>query len=152
MKPGFLKRLGELVDLKAIAKSGIKVVFDPFWGAGRGYSCHVLREAGVQGRDGARLSRRAVWGPRARARRPSADKAKEKMREIGAQIGIATDGDADRFGIVDQDGTFIQPNYIIALLFEYLVETRGWKNGVAKSVATTNLVNARGRAPQGSAV
>ncbi len=43
---------------------------------------------------------------------------------------------------MDADGTFIQPNYIIALLFDYLVETRGWRNGVAKSVATTNLVNA----------
>ena len=64
------------------------------------------------------------------------------MKEIGAAIGIATDGDADRFGIVDDDGTFIQPNYIIALLFDYLVETRGWRNGVAKSVATTNLINA----------
>src|ERR1700743_1549471 len=64
------------------------------------------------------------------------------MKESGAKIGIATDGDADRFGIVDEDGTFIQPNYIVALLFDYLVETRGWKNGVAKSVATTNLVNA----------
>ena len=68
--------------------------------------------------------------------------AKTKMREIGAALGIATDGDADRFGIVDGDGTFLQPNYIIALLFDYLVETRGWRNGVAKSVATTNLVNA----------
>ena len=57
-------------------------------------------------------------------------------------IGIATDGDADRFGIVDADGTFLQPNYVIALLFDYLVESRGWKNGVAKSVATTNLINA----------
>jgi phosphomannomutase len=64
------------------------------------------------------------------------------MRETNAHIGIATDGDADRFGIVDQDGTFFQPNYIIALLFDYLVETRGWKNGVGKSVATTNLINA----------
>src|ERR1700743_3262923 len=64
------------------------------------------------------------------------------MKESGAKIGIATDGDADRFGIVDGDGTFIQPNYVIALLFDYLVETRGWKNGVAKSVATTNLINA----------
>jgi phosphomannomutase len=64
------------------------------------------------------------------------------MRETGAAVGIATDGDADRFGIVDEDGTFVQPNYIIALLFDYLVETRGWKNGVGKSVATTNLINA----------
>jgi phosphomannomutase len=64
------------------------------------------------------------------------------MKEIGAALAIATDGDADRFGIVDADGAFIQPNYIIALLFDYLVETRGWRNGVAKSVATTNLINA----------
>src|SRR5207244_4884707 len=64
------------------------------------------------------------------------------MKATGARIGIATDGDADRFGIVDEDGTFIQPNYVIALLFDYLVETRGWKNGVGKSVATTNMINA----------
>jgi phosphomannomutase len=67
---------------------------------------------------------------------------RQKMKETGARIGIATDGDADRFGIVDEYGTFIQPNYIIAVLFDYLVETRGWKNGVAKSVSTTNMINA----------
>jgi phosphomannomutase len=64
------------------------------------------------------------------------------MRATDSHLVIATDGDADRFGIVDRDGTFIQPNYVIALLFDYLVESRGWRNGVAKSVATTNLVNA----------
>ncbi len=142
VKPAFLQRLAELVDLKTIAKSGIKVVFDPFWGAGRGYSCHVLREAGVPV-ETVHDYRDVLFGGHA----PEPDdhllgKCKEKMKEIGAQIGIATDGDADRFGIVDEDGTFIQPNYIVALLFEYLVETRGWKNGVAKSVATTNLINA----------
>src|SRR5579884_3068961 len=44
VKEPFLNRLAELVDLKAIAKSGIKVVYDPFWGAGRGYSCHILKQ------------------------------------------------------------------------------------------------------------
>jgi phosphoglucomutase len=57
-------------------------------------------------------------------------------------IGIAIDGDADLFGIVDADGTFLQPNYIIALLLDCLVETRGWKRRVAKLLATTNLINA----------
>jgi phosphomannomutase len=70
------------------------------------------------------------------------DEARGRMKAIGARIGIATDGDADRFGILDADGTFVQPNYVIALLFDYLVESRGWTNGVAKSVSTTNLVNA----------
>ena len=142
VKPDFLKRLAELVDLKAIAKSGIKVVYDPFWGAGRGYSTDLLREAGVRV-ETVHDTRDVLFGGHA----PEPDDhlltdARRKMKEIGAQIGIATDVDADRFGIVDGDGTFIQPNYIIALLFDYLVETRGWKNGVAKSVATTNLINA----------
>src|ERR1039457_4312400 len=142
VKPAFLKRLGELVNLKAIAKLGIKVVYDPFWGAGRGYSSDILREAGVAV-ETVHDYRDVLFG--GHAPEPSGEllgDARAKMREMGADLGIATDGDADRFGIVDADGTFIQPNYIIALLFDYLVETRGWKNGVAKSVATTNLINA----------
>ena len=142
VKPGFLKRLTELVDLKAIAKSGIKVVYDPFWGAGRGYSSDILRDAGVAV-ETVHDFRDVLFGGHA----PEPDDhllgdCKAKMKATGAAIGIATDGDADRFGIVDGDGTFIQPNYVIALLFDYLVETRGWRNGVAKSVATTNLINA----------
>jgi phosphoglucomutase len=142
VKPAFLKRLSELVDLKAIAKSGIKVVCDPFWGAGRGYCSDLLRDAGVPV-ETVHDYRDVLFGGHA----PEPDDhlladAKKKMREMSAALVVATDGDADRFGVVDSDGTFIQPNYIIALLFDYLVETRGWKNGVAKSVATTNLINA----------
>ena len=142
VKPTFLTRLAELVDLKAIAKSGIKVVYDPFWGAGRGYPSDLLRDAGVPV-ETVHDFRDVLFGGHA----PEPDDhllgdAKRKMKETGAALCIATDGDADRFGIVDADGTFIQPNYIIALLFDYLVETRGWRNGVAKSVATTNLINA----------
>ena len=142
VKPAFLKRLAELVDLKAIAKSGIKVVYDPFWGAGRGYLSDLLRQAGVAV-ETVHDYRDVLFG--GHAPEPSDEllgDAKAKMREIGADLGVATDGDADRFGVVDRDGTFIQPNYVIALLFDYLVETRGWRNGVAKSVATTNLINA----------
>jgi phosphomannomutase len=142
VKPAFLKRLAELVDLKAIAKSGIKVVYDPFWGAGRGYSSEILREAGV-GVETVHDFRDVLFG--GHAPEPSDEllgDARAKMKKTGAALGIATDGDADRFGIIDADGAFIQPNYIIALLFDYLVETRGWRNGVAKSVATTNLINA----------
>jgi phosphoglucomutase len=142
VKPAFLKRLAELVDLKAIAKSGIKIVYDPFWGAGRGYPSDLLRDAGVAV-ETVHDFRDVLFGGHA----PEPDDyllgdAKARMKAIGAKLVLATDGDADRFGIVDADGTFIQPNYIIALLFDYLVETRGWKNGVAKSVATTNLINA----------
>jgi len=141
-KPAYLKRLREIVDLEAIHKANLQVCFDPMWGAARGYSDALLREAGVKVAT-VHDHRDVLFGGNA----PEPDDhllggLREKMRATGAHIGIATDGDADRFGIVDADGTFLQPNYVIALLFDYLVETRGWKNGVAKSVATTNLINA----------
>jgi len=145
-KPIYLKRLGEIIDLEVIRKAGVKVAFDPMWGAARGYSDELLRSAGVQVAT-VHDYRDVLFGGHA----PEPDDhlledLRKKMRETSAQIGIATDGDADRFGIVDADGTFLQPNYVIALLFDYLVESRGWKNGVAKSVATTNLINAIAKA------
>ena len=142
VKPAYLKRIAELVDMKAIADAGLRLVFDPFWGAARGYTSELLAAHGVSVTT-VHDYRDVLFGNHA----PEPDDhllehAREAMRKSGASLVIATDGDADRFGIVDSDGTFIQPNYIIALLFDYLIETRGWRNGVAKSVATTNLINA----------
>ena len=138
----YLARLREIVDFGAIRKAGLRVVYDPLWGAARSYPDSLLREAGV---DVVTVhdTRDVLFGGHA----PEPDDhlledLRVQMRAKKAHIGIATDGDADRFGIVDEDGTFLQPNYIIALLFDYLVESRNWRNGVAKSVATTNLINA----------
>ena len=141
-RSSYLARLQEIVDFKAIKKASLRVVFDPFWGAARGYSDALLRDAGVDVST-VHDCRDVLFGGHA----PEPDDhllagCREQMRATRAHIGIATDGDADRFGIVDSDGTFFTPNYIVALLFDYLVESRGWKNGVAKSVATTNLINA----------
>jgi alpha-D-glucose phosphate-specific phosphoglucomutase len=141
-KPAYLARLKEIVDLPLIKASGLKIVFDPLWGAARGYSDELLREAGIPVAT-VHDTRDVLFG--GHAPEPEGhllNDMRQKMKETGARIGIATDGDADRFGIVDEDGTFIQPNYVIAVLFDYLVETRGWKNGVAKSVSTTNMINA----------
>src|SRR5436309_8781068 len=141
----YLSRLREVIDLNAIQKAGLRVVFDPFWGAARGYPDSLLRDAGVNVAT-VHDYRDVLFGGHA----PEPDDhlleaLREEMRRTQAHIGISTDGDADRFGIVDEDGTFLQPNYIVALLFDYLVESRGWKNGVGKSVATTNLINALAR-------
>ena len=138
----YLARLREIVDFEAIQKANLRVVFDPFWGAARGYSDSLLREAGVKVST-LHDTRDVLFG--GHAPEPDdhlLDECRALMRTAQADIGIATDGDADRFGILDADGTFFTPNYIVALLFDYLVGSRGWKNGVAKSVATTNLINA----------
>ena len=138
----YLSRLREIVDLDTIRKTGIQVVFDPMWGSARGYPDALLREAGVEVAT-VHDTRDVLFGGHA----PEPDDhlledLRLEIRETASAIGMATDGDADTFGIVGEDGKFVQPNRIIALLFDYLVETRGRKNGVGKSVATTNLINA----------
>jgi len=141
-KPAYLARLKEIIDLPLIRQSGLKVVYDPLYGAARHYPDDLLREAGVTVHT-LHDSRDVLFG--GHAPEPDGellDEMRAQMKATGARIGIATDGDADRFGIVDEDGTFIQPNYIIGVLFDYLAETRGWKNGVGKSVVTTNMINA----------
>ena len=141
-KPAYLARLKEIVNFPLIRTSGLKVVFDPLWGAARGYSDELLRDAGIPVST-VHDVRDVIFGGHAPEPEDHLlNEMRQKMKQTGARIGIATDGDADRFGIVDEDGTFIQPNYIIAVLFDYLVESRGWKNGVAKSVSTTNMINA----------
>ncbi len=69
------------------------------------------------------------------------EELREKVLESACHLGLATDGDADRFGVLDRDGTFIAPNLIITLLVDYLAESRGWSDAVARSVATTHLVD-----------
>lgn len=138
----YLGRLREIIDVNCIEHAGLRVVFDPLWGAARGYPDALLRDAGVSVVT-VHDYRDVLFGGHA----PEPDDhlletLRQKMRETGAQIGISTDGDADRFGIIDEDGSFLQPNYVISLLFDYLVESRGWRNGVGKSVATTNMLNA----------
>jgi phosphoglucomutase len=145
IRPVYLARLKEILDLETMRKARLKVAFDPLWGAARGYSDELLREAGIEVTT-VHNTRDVLFGGHA----PEPDDhllndLRHAMRSLGANIGIAADGDADRFGILDSDGTFISPNYVIALLFDYLVESRGWKNGVGKSVVTTNLVNALAR-------
>ena len=56
-------------------------------------------------------------------------------------LGLATDGDGDRFGVIDANGQFITPNQLIPILFDYLAESRKWQGGVARSVATSQLVD-----------
>ena len=145
IRPAYLARLKEVLDLQTMRKAGLKVAFDPLWGAARGYSDELLRESGIEVTT-VHNTRDVLFG--GHAPEPDdhlLDDLRQAMRKMGANTGIAADGDADRFGILDSDGTFISPNYVIALLFDYLVESRGWKNGVGKSVVTTNLVNALAR-------
>ncbi len=144
-RPTYLARLRELVDFSAIGTARPKVAVDLLYGTARGYMDQLLLEAGCEVRT-LHDSRNPGFGGRA------PDPSEENLQELAAivrsggfHLGLAADGDADRYGILDRDGAFIEPNYILALLLQHLIKTRGWRKGVARSVATSHLVDAVAR-------
>jgi alpha-D-glucose phosphate-specific phosphoglucomutase len=144
-RPAYLERLRSLVDLETIREARLKVIVDPLYGSAQGYLDTMLRDAGC---DVTPLHNWRDPNFGGASPEPSADHLKElafHVVEGSAHLGLATDGDADRFGLVDADGSFLEPNYYLALLLYHLVKTRGWTGGVARSVATSHLVDAVAR-------
>ena len=140
-KPDYLTDLRSKINFDAIGKAKGKFAYDPLWGTGRGYLDKALRDAGCEV-ETLHDWRDVTFGGRS----PEPGESQlEGLREIvlakGLTLGIATDGDGDRFGIIDSDGAFILPNQLIAVLADYLAESRGWKLGVARSVATSHLID-----------
>jgi len=138
----YLKRLGELVRFDAIRKSGAKFAVDPRHGCGMGYLDRALRDHGIPPKT-IHDNRDVLFdGKGPDVSEEILAPLSKLVRESGAAAGLATDGDADRFGIVDRDGTWISPNHILALLYDYVCETRGWSMAAARSVATSHMLDA----------
>ncbi|MCW8858560.1 MAG: phosphoglucomutase/phosphomannomutase family protein, partial [Deltaproteobacteria bacterium] len=133
----------KLIDFDAIAGSGIKIAVNPLYGTGRGYLDRLLVEAGVEV-----ISINDHLDPYFGGEPP--EPAEAHIQDFIALIkgdstitlGLSTDGDADRFGIIDSDGSYIEPNYILALLFDYMIRSKGLKGNAARSVATSHLIDA----------
>lgn len=139
--PGYLDDLASKINFEAIRTSRGRFAYDALWGTGRGYLDKALRDAGCEV-ETIHDWRDVTFGGRSpEPGEDHLDELREAVKTKGLTLGIATDGDADRFGIIDSDGTFITPNQLIAILTDYLAESRGWTNGVARSVATSHLVD-----------
>ena len=142
LRAEYLKRLGELVRFDVLRKAKAKFVVDALHGCGAGYLDEALADHGVAAQ-AIRLNRDCLFdGTGPDVGEENLAPLSKAVTDSGALAGLATDGDADRFGIVDRDGTWIQPNLILALIYDYLVETRGWKMPAARSVATTQMIDA----------
>ena len=139
--PAYLDDLDAKVNFEQIARTGKPYAYDPLWGTGRGYLDESLRRHGVEV-ETIHDWRDVMFGGRSPEPESShLDELRAAVSNKGCALGLATDGDGDRFGVIDADGAFITPNQLIAILFDYLAETRGWSGGVARSVATSHLVD-----------
>jgi len=140
-REAYLDHLKTLVDTAALSRAGLKVVVDVLYGTGRDYLDAFLKNAGVE------VELLHGWrdpyfgGQRPEPSGPFLKELYARVQASGAHLGLAVDADADRFGVVDAQGRYHEANEILALLLDYLIDTRGWEGGVARSVATTHLID-----------
>ncbi len=140
-RPNYLDDLKTKIRFDQIADAKGRYAYDALWGTGRGYLDKILRDYGLEV-ETLHDWRDVTFG--GKSPEPSEKQVGELVETVRSKeltLGLATDGDGDRFGIIDSNGTFITPNELVALLADYLAESRGWTEGVARSVATSHLVD-----------
>ncbi len=133
--------LRKLIDFDIIAENPQRIVVDSMYGSGRGVIRSILQGSGCE-----------VYEVRGEMNPGFGGVHPEPIaRHLGAlagaiamgsgNFGLATDGDADRIGAMDERGNFIDPHKIMALALRYLVEERGWKGSVVRTVSTTRMID-----------
>ena len=139
--PAYLDDLKTKIRFDVIAAAKGRYAYDAIYGTGRGYLDKCLRDHGIEVETIHDWRDVTFGGQPPEPGEEHLDELREKVKANGLTLGLATDGDGDRFGVIDGNGEFITPNRLVALLTDYLAESRGWTNGVARSVATSHQVD-----------
>ncbi len=140
-RPAYLGDLKTKIRFDQIAGAKGKYAYDALWGTGRGYLDKILREHGLEVETIHDWRDVTFGGKSPEPSQKQVGELIETVKSKGLTLGLATDGDGDRFGIIDSNGEFIAPNELVALLSDYLAESRGWTEGLARSVATSHLID-----------
>lgn len=134
----------EQIDIDAIKEAGGRVAYDAMYGAGQGVLTELLGKARV-----VELHHERNPGMYGQAPEPierNLDALMKTVVEKNLGAGLATDGDADRIGLVDEEGTFVDSHKILALLVKYLVVEKGLKGKIVKTFSTTDMLDRMGEA------
>ncbi|HEV2434817.1 MAG TPA: phosphoglucomutase/phosphomannomutase family protein [Verrucomicrobiae bacterium] len=141
-QPDYLKQLRKLIDFAALKKAKLKVAVELEYGTGRGYLDKLLEGVGAKVTVFHGEINPLFGGHHPEPNAAGMADVSKFVRSGKAQIGLGLDGDADRFGIVDQDGTWLTPNQILALALYHLKKNRGWTGAVVRTVPTSHQVDA----------
>jgi len=140
--PEYFRALKKFVHFDVIKKAKMKLAVELMYGTGRGYLDTLLENCG------ARITRfhdennPLFGGHHPEPNAHGMEEVSKFVRSGKAQMGLGLDGDADRFGIVDKDGTWLTPNQILALTLYHLKKNRGWTGAVVRTVPTSHQVDA----------
>ena len=137
----YLDNIISAVNMDAIRTKGLRVVLDPLYGVSETSLATILHTARceltvIHDRHDTLFGGK-LPAPNAVTLRP----LQNAVIDYRADIGIATDGDADRIGVIDDTGRFLHPNDILVLLYYYLVKYKGWEGPVVRNIATTHMLD-----------
>jgi phosphomannomutase len=137
----YLNQFGKLVDLDLIKKQGYKILVDPLFGAGTGFFPRLLGQGVLEIHNNADVT---FGGINPEPIPPNINELIEKMKGGKYDIGLITDGDADRVGAVDEKGSNVTTHEIFSLLIKHCVENKKWTGKIIKSISTTMMINRLG--------
>ncbi|MDE3066173.1 MAG: phosphoglucomutase/phosphomannomutase family protein [Verrucomicrobiota bacterium] len=144
-QPAYFKQLHRLVDFAALKKARLKVAVDLSYGTGHGYLDTLLEGVGAKVTLFHNELNPLFGGHHPEPNAANMAAVSRFVRRGGAQLGLGLDGDADRFGIVDQDGAWLTPNQVLALALYHLKKNRRWTGAVVRTVPTSHQVDAVAR-------
>jgi alpha-D-glucose phosphate-specific phosphoglucomutase len=139
--PAYLAHLDTLIDIEPLREAGLKVVVDSMWGSGAGWLKDILSGGRMEIKE-IHDKRHPLFPGMLRPEPipPNIGFLQETVKASGADVGLATDGDADRLGVVDEKGNFVNQLQVYALLALYLLEQRGWRGPIVKTLSTTSML------------
>lgn len=138
----YFAEIKKFIDFNVLAKCRFSIAVELLYGAGRGYLDTLLEEAGIHIYRLHDEENPLFGGRRPEPNQEGMKAATALILEGKASLGLGLDGDADRFGVVDSDGSFIDPNKVLALALYHLVKNRGWTGSVVRTAPTSHLVDA----------
>ncbi|MDB6021968.1 MAG: pgcA [Pedosphaera sp.] len=141
-QPAYFKQLHKLIKFGVIKKAKLKVAVDLMYGTGHGYLDKLMLDAGAKITVFHNELNPLFGGHHPEPNAENMAEVSRFVRSGKAQIGLGLDGDADRFGIVDKDGTWLTPNQVLALALYHLKKNRHWTGAVVRTVPTSHQVDA----------
>ena len=143
---GYIRQIKKLIDLEPIKDAGLKILVDPMWGNGAGWFPRLLGGGKTEIIE-IHNTRNPLFPEMKRPEPipPNVDVGLAKIKEIGADVLLINDGDADRIGFGDENGEFIDQLRAFGLLAYYLLEVRGERGPIVKTLSTTKMLNKLGK-------
>lgn len=141
-QPAYFKQLHKLIEFSVLRKAKLKVALDFSYGTAHGYTDKLFESVGAKITLFHNELNPLFGGHHPEPNAENMAGVSKFVRSGKAQIGLGTDGDADRFGIVDKDGTWLTPNQVLALALYHLKKNRGWTGAVVRTVPTSHQVDA----------